>query len=142
LRTLLRTEVGGPGVLPEAAQLDPKKRVDLTAKAVKEALVSNTRIWLYQVSSFWGKKEAGLVAFSREYLHDAVYTKLASDTGFKWLNDGARAHWLETHLGQEIESVLKRHNARSGYATLAGVARPVWVLRQSQIKLEKGQVDS
>ena len=35
--------------------------------------------------------------------------------------------------------MLKQHKARSGYATLAGSTRPVWVLRQSQIKLEKGK---
>ena len=123
---------------PQAPPPDLKRLSDLTAKAVKEALVSNSRVWLYRVSSFHGKKEAGLVAFSREYLHDAVYSHIAADPDFKLMSNGAQ--WLEARLGGEIEAVLKQHNARSGYATLAGVARPVEVLRQSQIKLEKGKV--
>jgi hypothetical protein len=49
------------------------------AKAVKEALVANSRVWLYPVSAFHGKPEAGLIAVSREYLHHAVYTKIAGD---------------------------------------------------------------
>ena len=74
---------------------------------------------------------------SREYLLHAVYAKLADDTAIKSMRDGGR--WLESRLGVEIEAVLTRHKARSGYATLAGAVRPVWVLRQSQIKLEKGK---
>src|ERR1051326_666565 len=124
-----------PPEAPQAAQPDPKQISDLTTKAVKEALVSNTKVWLYRVSSFQGKKEAGLVAFSRDYLHGAVHARVAADPAFKLRNNGAQ--WLQAKLGQEIESVLKQHNARSGYATLEGVARPVGVLRQSQIKLAK-----
>ena len=38
--------------------------------------------------------------------------------------------WLESRLGAEVEAVLSQHKARSGYATLAGATRPVWVLRR------------
>ena len=72
-----------------------------------------------------------------DYLHDAVHNQIAADPAFKVISDGTQ--WLEDRLGEEIEAVLRQHNARPGYATLAGVARPVGVLRQAQIKLEKGK---
>jgi len=119
------------------ARPDPKRLSDLTAKVMKEVLVSNPRVWLYPVSLFHGKSEAGLIAFSREYLLHAVHTLVAADPVIKASRDGAR--WLESRLGVEIEAVLNRHKARSGYATLAGATRPVWVLRQSLLKLEGGK---
>ena len=122
---------------PEPALPDPKRLRDLAAKAVREALVSNPHVWLYAVSILHGKKEAGLVAVSREYLFHAVYAKIAANPAIKVMQDGAS--WLESHLSVEIETVLNQHKVRSGYATLAGAARPVWVLRESQIKLEKGK---
>jgi DNA helicase HerA-like ATPase len=129
--------IAEPAAPSPAAQPDPKRLGDLAAKAVKEALVANTRVWLYPVSAFHGNAEAGLIAVSREYLHHAVYTKIAADPALKAARDGAQ--WLDGRLGTEIEAVLKQHKARSGYAALAGSTRPVWVLRQSQIKLEKGK---
>jgi DNA helicase HerA-like ATPase len=122
---------------PEPARPDPKRLSDLTAKAVKEALVSDSRVWLYPVRVLHGKPEAGLIAVSREYLVHAVYNSITADSAVKVMRDGGR--WLEDRLGIEIEAVLNRHKARTGYATLAGAARPVWVLRQSQLKLEKGK---
>src|SRR5262249_45205733 len=101
----------------------------------KEALVSSPRVWLYRVSLLHGKKEPGFVAVTREYLFHAVYARIAADPAIKAMRDGPR--WLENRLSAEIETVLNQHKARSGYATLAGAARPVWVLRQNQIKLEK-----
>jgi hypothetical protein len=89
------------------------------------------------VSSFHGKVEAGLIAVSREYLLHAVYTKIAADPALQTMRDGAQ--WLDGRLGTEIEAVLNHHKARTGFAALAGSTRPVWVLRQSQIKLEKGK---
>jgi hypothetical protein len=89
------------------------------------------------VSILHGKEEAGFIAVSREYLLHAVYTKMAADPAIKVMRDGGR--WLESRLGVEIETVLNHHKARSGYATLAGAVRPVWVLRQGQMKLEKGK---
>ena len=65
----------------------------------------------------------------RTLLLGAVPAYVAMRVGAQWL-DG---------LGAEIEAVLNHHKARSGYATLAGSVRPVWVLRQSQIKLEKAK---
>ena len=53
------------------------------------------------------------------------------------MRDGAR--WLEGRLDVEIEAVLNHHNVRSGYPTLAGATRPVWVLRRTQLKLESGK---
>jgi len=126
-----------PPEASQAAPLDAKGLSELIAKTVKEVLASHLRVWLYRVNSFHGKKEAGLVAFSREYLHEAVHTSIAADAALKLMLDGTQC--LDVHLREEIESVLKQHNARSGYATLKGVTRPVVVLRQIQIKLEKGK---
>jgi hypothetical protein len=125
-------EAQGAGTRP-----DPKWLSDLVARMVKEALVANPRVWLYRVSAFHGRPEAGLIAVSREYLQHAVYTRIAADPALKAVRDSAQ--WLDGHLGAEIGAVLSQHKARSGYATLAGSARPVWVLRQSQIRLEKGK---
>jgi hypothetical protein len=99
--------------------------------------MSSPTVWLYRVSILHGKEEPGLVAVSQDYLRQAVCTKIAADPAIRAVPDGAR--WLESRVGVEIEAVLDRHQARSGYATLAGAVRPVWVLRQSQIKLEKGK---
>ena len=128
--------VSEPAAPAHGARPDPKRLSDLAAKAVKEALVADSRVWVYPVSMFHGKTEAGLIAVSREHLQHAVYTKIAAHPALK-MRDGAQ--WLDGRLGAEIEAVLKQHKARSGYATLAGSTRPVWVLRQSQIKLEKGK---
>lgn len=129
--------VAEPERAPEVAHPDPKRIADLTARAVKESLVANPRVWLYPVSSLHGKPETGLVAVSREYLLHAVHSKVSADPAIKLMRDGDR--WLEGKLGVEIEAVLSHHKVRSGYATLAGAARPVWVLRRSQIKLENGK---
>jgi hypothetical protein len=122
---------------PKQVQPDPKRIAGLTAKAVKEALVANPRVWLYPVSSLHGKREAGLIAVSREYLLHAVYSRVSADPAIKLMGD--RDRWLEGRLGAEIEAVLGHHNVRSGYATLAGAVRPVWVLRRTQLKLENGK---
>jgi len=119
---------------PEPAPPNPKRISELTAKVVKEALVANPRVWLYPVSVLHGKQEAGCIAVSRDYLLHAVYTKISAAPAIKLMRDGGR--WLDSRLGMEIEAVLRQHKARSGYATLAGTARPVWVLRRSQLKLE------
>jgi DNA helicase HerA-like ATPase len=116
---------------------DPKRLTELTAKAVKEAVVCNPRVWLYPVSCLHGKNEAGWIALSREYLHSAVHAIVSTDVALKAVNDGAQ--WLETRLAVEIEAVMSQHKARTGYATLAGGTRPVWVLRRTQIKPEKGK---
>ena len=124
-----------PGLQPVHA--NPKTMRDLSVKAVKQALVSNPRVWLYRVGSFHGRKETALVAFSRDYLVDTVHKGIAAEPAFKLIADGAR--WLQTQLAEEIEAVLNLHKVRCGYATLAGVNRPVWVLRQNQLKLENGK---
>jgi len=121
-----------------ATKPDLKQLSELTAKAVEQALVSSPRVWIYPVSSFRGKKEAGLVAFSREYLQDAVARGIADDPAFKLMADGNQ--WLQTHLPVEIERVLGRHKVRTGYAVLAGVARPVWVLSVTEVKLRKDKL--
>ncbi len=126
-----------PAQQSEEIQARPKELSDVTVKALKEALGSNQRVWIYRVSSFHGKKEPGLVAFSRDYLSDVVHRTVGAHPAFQQV--GNLTNWLKTSLEGEIETVLSQHKARSGYATLAGVNRPVWVLRQSQIKLEKGK---
>jgi hypothetical protein len=119
----------------ERVRPDPESLSDIAATAIREALVSDPRVWVYPVSILHGKQEQGFVAVSRDYLFDAVYSRISSDPVIKTMRD--RADWLENRLRLEIETVLNKHRARSGYATLAGAARPVWVLRQSQLKLEK-----
>ena len=127
----------GPAPKPGVYQAHPKELSDITVKALKEALGSNQRVWSYRVSSFHGKKEPVLVAFSRDYLLDVVHRTVGAHAGFQQM--GNLTNWLKTSLEGEIETVLSQHKARSGYATLAGVNRPVWVLGQNQIKLEQGK---
>jgi DNA helicase HerA-like ATPase len=117
---------------------DAKRLAVCTAKAVKETLTTHERLWLYRVSGLHGKKESGWVAFSADYLQNIVAQKIADNPEFKLMPDGLR--WLQTRLPVEIEEVLKRHKARSGYAVLEGVTRAVWALPQVEIKLDKGKV--
>ncbi len=129
--------ISEPAEAKKPALPAPKRVDELAGKAVKEALVANSRVWLYPVSLLHGKEEAGFIAVSREYLLHAVHAKMANDPAIKLMRDGGR--WLESRLAVEIEAVLNQHKARTGYATMAGVTRPVWVLRRSQIKLENGK---
>jgi hypothetical protein len=117
--------------------VDPQKLHALTAKVVRRVLESSPRVWLYRVSNLYGKKEPGLLAVSRDYLQEEVAGGILVDADFKAMSDGA--HWVKERLPVEIETVLKRHCVRTGYAVLAGVARPVWVLPQNEIKLAKGK---
>ncbi len=126
-----------PAQPPRSAAPEPKVLTQRIAEAVKEALLSNPRVWLYPVSCLHGKKETGLVAFSRDYLQEAVAERLGEDPAFNY--SAAREQWLQSQLPVEIESVLKRHKVRAGFAVLAGVSRPVWVLPQTEIKLAKGR---
>ncbi|MGA2540500.1 MAG: ATP-binding protein [Verrucomicrobiota bacterium] len=119
------------------ATSDPKVGRDRITEAVEEALLSNLSVWLYPVNSLHGKKEAGLVALSREYLQKAVAERIYEDPAFNHIAGGGQ--WLQSKLPVEIESVLKRHKVRTGFAVLAGVSRPVWVLPQTEIKLTKGK---
>jgi hypothetical protein len=77
------------------------------------------------------------VAFSADYLRSIVAHRLSETDAFKQVADGSL--WLHAHLSQEIETVLQRHQVRSGYAVLEGVTRPVWALPISELKLEKGK---
>jgi len=124
-------------VREQAAVPDPKRLGDLVARAVKAALVTNPRVWLYRVGTMLGRKETGLVAFSREYFQEAVAEMVADDRSFKLMADGDE--WLRVQLPMETEAVLRRHKVRTGYAVLAGVARQVWVMPQSEIKLAKAK---
>jgi len=121
----------------EKAASDPKLIRDRITEAVKKALVSDPSVWLYPVDSLHGSKETGLVAFSREYLQKAVAEKVYDDRAFSHIVAGGQ--WLQTKLPGEIESVLKRHKVRTGFAVLAGVSRQVWVLPQIEFKLAKGK---
>jgi hypothetical protein len=126
-----------PAKPARTAASDPKVVRNRVAEAVKEALLSNPRVWLYPVNSVQGKKEAGLVALSREYLQEAVAERICEDPACNHMASGGQ--WLQTQLPVEIESVLKRHKVRTGFAVLAGVSRPVWVLPQTEIRLAKGK---
>lgn len=127
-----------PAAVLSKGKPDTKKLRSLTSKRVKEVLECNERVWVCAVNSFHGKKEDGLVAVSQDYLQEAVAEGIAGDAEFKAETDGAQ--WLKDQLPVEIETVLKRHNVRSGYAVLAGAARTVWVLPQGDIKFGKRKV--
>jgi hypothetical protein len=85
---------------PVAAAVAQRPSVNI-AGAIKEALTGNSRVWLYPVRQFNSREEKGWVAFSRDYLQTAVSqaTGVAPDD-----------------LAREIEAVLRRHKARTGYA--------------------------
>lgn len=127
-----KPETVSPKVKP-----DLKKLGSLTSKLVKQALESNQRVWVYPVNSFHGKKEAGLVAVSRDYLQEIVAEGIMLDSAFGLIVNGTQ--WLKDQLPVEIKTVLNRHKVRPGYAVLAGVARPVWVLPQSELTLGKSK---
>jgi hypothetical protein len=106
---------------PSPVSVSPKKPATTIAQAIKEALETNPRVWLYPVGSFNGKKENGWLAFSADYLETAV----ADATGIE-----------HNELAREIATVLQRHKARTGYAVLEGVTRKVWAISQSELKLK------
>ena len=70
-------------------------------------------------------------------LQEIVAERICQDPTFNHIATGGQ--WLQSALPGEIESVLKRHKVRTGFAVLAGVSRPVWVLPQTEIKLAKGK---
>jgi hypothetical protein len=118
------------------AKPDMKQIQPLIAKAVREALVSSTRVWIFRVSKLFEKEQEGLVAFSKDYLQEEVAEQVIKHSAFAELDNG---DWMRTNLAKEIETVLDRHKVRSGYAVLAGVVRPVWVLAESDVKLKNGK---
>jgi DNA helicase HerA-like ATPase len=127
----------GPDAKIAGTPPDAKRLAALTAEAMKETLVAHERLWLYRVGSMQGKKESGWLAFSADYLQNIVAQRIAENPAFKLMPDNLR--WLQTQLPVEIEAVLNRHKARSGYAVLEGVTRAVWVVPQTEIKLAKGK---
>jgi hypothetical protein len=102
---------------------------------VQDALNNDQTVWVHAVNTIFGKREAGLVAFSQEYLRIAVGERMSMDEEFRSMPDPAG--WLRDRLPQEIKTVLSRHDMRSGYAILAGNKRAVWVLPQSELRLRK-----
>lgn len=94
------------------------------AQAVRDALESNARVWLYPVRSFAGREEKGWVAFSAEYLQAAVSQTVEGDSA---------------ELEKDIFTVLARHKVRTGYAVLEGVTRRVWAIPQAELKLRSGK---
>lgn len=123
-----------PAVQPKP---DPGRLAGVVAKAVQSALVSNPRLWVYPVGKLLGKDEAGWVAFSRDYLHDVVATALGDDG--EWARGNGAADWMQRDLPGEIETVLARHRAVTGYAVLAGVTRAVWAMPRTEFRLAKGK---
>ena len=126
-----------PDTAVPKARLDLQALQNLTAKTVQRALESSRRVWLYRVNLLYSKTEAGLLAVSRDYLQEEVAAGILADADFKLISNGS--NWLKERLPTEIETVLSRHRVRPGYAVLAGVARPVWVIPLNEIKLAKGK---
>ena len=79
-----------PPKLVGMAASDPKDVGKRVAEAVKEALRSSPNVWLYPVDSVHGKKEAGLVAFSRDYLQEAVAERLCADPAYNHVASGGQ----------------------------------------------------
>ena len=98
----------------------PRKPATTIPQAIKDALETNPRVWLYPVGSFNGKKESGWLAFSADYLETAV----ADATGIE-----------HNELAGDIATVLQRHKVKEGYAVLEGVTRKVWAIPQTELKL-------
>lgn len=115
---------------PRESGIEGKQLAAAVAKVVKEILCSGDRVWLYRVSTLFGKKEAGWIAFSRDYLLNSVAQRLTRQESSKWKQD---------QLAAEIESTLKRHRARAGFANLEGSSRPVWAIPQRELKLTGGK---
>ncbi len=114
---------------------EPRALIKLVAGAVKHALESSLRLWLYRVSTLSGRREAGWIAFSKDYLIDIVARKIGEDDLFNKMPDGNS--WLAKSLPGEVERVLARHKVRFGFAVLEGVTRPVWSIPESDIRLTK-----
>ncbi len=126
---------------PETARteepFDPARLVGLTAKSVQAALAASPRLWLYPVAKLLNEPGDGWIAFSRDYLHDVVAASLTDEAQLTDSPEGTE--WLQSKLPFEIETVLKRHKVRSGYAVLAGVVRQVWVLPRGEFRLLNGK---
>ncbi len=109
---------------PTPAAKRALRRPAAVAQAVRDALESNARVWLYPVRSFAGREEKGWVAFSAEYLQAAVSQTVEGDSA---------------ELEKDIFTVLARHKVRTGYAVLEGVTRRVWAIPQAELKLRSGK---
>jgi len=111
----------------------------LVPAMISRALAENQKLWLYRVAAFAEKKETGAVAFSADYLRNAIAGLLAESGHLPHDGSPGSTQTVHSTLVAEIEKVLRRMRARAGYAVLEGVTRPVWVLPQPNIKLVKGK---
>ena len=133
--TVCQRQAGVPTSVREAKP-DMEQIKALIANVVLKALISSNRVWVYRVSKLFGKEQKGLVAFSKDYLQEEVAEQIVNQPALAAVDKG---EWVRTNLVKEIETVLDRHKVRSGYAVLAGVVRPVWVLPEADIKLNSGK---
>ncbi|HUS37701.1 MAG TPA: ATP-binding protein [Verrucomicrobiae bacterium] len=122
-------------VSTKTPRAEPSGLSKLVGLCVKDALNIDTKVWVHPVNSIFGKREAGLIACSQEYLRISVATRLAGDAAFAAMPD--QVAWLQDRLPHEVETVLNRHRVRAGFANLAGSKRAVWVLPQSEVQLRK-----
>src|SRR5205814_2357848 len=104
--------------IPKSAS---KKSSPTVAEAVRNALEENSRVWLYPVRAFNGREDKGWLSFSLDYLQATV-----SQTTDDHPDDILR----------EITNILQGYKARTGYAVLQGITRPVWAIRESDLKLK------
>lgn len=107
-----------------ATTVSSHKRPALIAQAVRDALETNGRVWLYPVRSYAGREERGCLAVSSDYLHAAVCQAVDADSD---------------EVKKQIAAVLARHNVRVGYAVLEGITRQVWVISETELKLRPGK---
>lgn len=110
--------------IPVRAGKSAVGRPTAVAQAVRDALDSNARVWLYPVRTFAGRQEKGWVAFSVDCLQAVVSQTVGGDSG---------------KLEKDIFAVLARDKVRMGYAVLGGVTRRVWAIPQAELKLRSGK---
>ena len=117
------------------SRVEPARLAKLVAQSVQHALNVDAKVWILPVNLMFGRREAGLVACSQEYLRKSVSEQLTADAKFSAMPD--QAAWLADHLPVEIKKVLDRHRVRAGFANLAGSNRAVWILPDADVELRK-----
>jgi DNA helicase HerA-like ATPase len=116
-----------PGQATRGAPLEPADWDGALGEAILDVLASDTHVWLYPVNG------GADLAFSHDYLVDAVGGRVRRGVLQPQTDD--LADWLATELRTAVKRWLRSFGARPGYATLAGVKRPVWAIQAGAIPL-------
>lgn len=104
---------------------------------ILNVLAANPKVWLYPVATLDGTKSRSEIAFAMMYLVNSVADRLR-DTQLP-LPTNDPAGWLDHELPLIVERFITSRGGRTGYATLASIARRVGVLRSDAIPLADGK---